>query len=101
MQKRGERSNKNYIRDAVRSSMREMKAEHSREGLEGLRGKLAAKGVSCEVSSNKRDLTFTRDSTGFKVNGSKLGRGFSAEGIERALELERSLEMTRNADRNF
>ena len=33
MQKRGERSNKNYIRDAVRSSMREMKAEHSREGF--------------------------------------------------------------------
>ncbi len=101
MQKRGERSNKKYIREAVQASMRELKEERSREGLSGLRGKLAEKGVSCAIASNKRDITFTRDSTGFKVNGSKLGRGFSAEGIERALEFGRSLEMTRNADRNF
>ncbi len=54
---------------------------------------LDAKGVSVSVAKGGRDLTFERRSTSLRVNGVKLGRGYSMAGIAGALGLRAALEL--------
>lgn len=89
LESRGIRTDKRYIREAVRSSV----AEVRREGGEGnrmrdLAERLSEKGVRMSLSKSGADLTFERLTSGRRANGATLGRGFSMAGIERGLGIE-------------
>lgn len=85
MELRGVRSDKQYLRDAVKASVREARQLPQEERAQAFKKALEGKGVRVSPSKGGKDLTFERKSTGLKVNGTKLGRGFSRSGIVRAL----------------
>ena len=85
MAARGVRSDKQYIREAVTASMREAVRIPEGNKVRALSDSLQAKGVKVAPAKNAQDLTFERVSTGMKVSGEKLGRGFSMDGILGAL----------------
>lgn len=85
MECRGVRSDKQYVRDAVRASVSEVAAAPRQNNVRALADALDAKGVKMTPSKNGRDFTFERKSTGIKVNGNKLGQGFSRRGLLKAV----------------
>lgn len=95
MAARGVRSDKQYLREAIKASVREASLGSGKNKVRALAESLDAKGVTMGVENNGSGFTFERRSTGFKVRGYKLGRGFSAAGIVRALGIEaaRVMEM--------
>lgn len=88
MARRGICSDKQYVRDAVRASVREVQNAPQENKVRALAESLNAKGVEMTVAKSGRDFTFTRKSTGTKVNGNKLGRGFSRNGLLKAVGME-------------
>lgn len=101
MEKRGIRSDKQYIREAVRVSVREVQAHPQKNNIRALAESLGKKGVTMTVSKNGKDFTFERRKSGLRVNGNKLGRGFSHGGIVRALGLEAARQMERALDESM
>lgn len=88
MAARGIRSDKQYVRDAIKASVAETKANPDPNKAKALAKSLDAKGVKITVAKSGRDFTFERKKTGRKVNGINLGRGFSMQGIAKGLGME-------------
>ncbi len=88
MARRGMRSDKQYVREAVKASVAEVTANPQQNNIRALAEALDAKGVKMSVAKGGRDFTFERKSTGTKVNGNKLGRGFSRSGLLKAVGME-------------
>ena len=100
MEARGVRTDKRYIREAVKASVAEVVAEPAGGNrMRELSARLERKGVSMTVSKGGGDLKFTRLSTGLAVNGTKLGRGFSMEGIARGLSVGVARAAAREVER--
>jgi hypothetical protein len=93
MAARGARSDKQYVREAVRASVTEARRAPEAERKRAFAAALDAKGVSVRAAKGGRDLTFERRKTGRKVNGVKLGRGYSMADIAGALGLRAGLEL--------
>lgn len=98
MARRGIRSDKQYVRDAIRTSVREVQSHPCDNNVRALAKYLQAKGVKMSVSRDGCDFAFRREKTGLKVNGNKLGRGFSHGGIAKALGMESTQMMVRAMD---
>lgn len=98
MEKRGIRTDKKYLRQAIKASIKEVKQYPSINKVRELSKALESKGVKMTLSKNGKDFTFERESTSRKVNGVKLGRGFSKAGIEKGLSagIEKSLERSKD-----
>lgn len=99
MAARGIRSNKSYIRDAIRASVSEVKNQPEVANKpRALAQALDAKGVKMSVTENGKDFSFERKSTGTKCRGYKLGRGYSMPGIARGLGINAARFMVRAMD---
>lgn len=96
MAARGIRSDKQYLRDAVKASVREAKASPAPNKVRVLAKSLDAKGVTMTVAKSGKDFTFERRKSGLKVSGTKLGRGFSMSGIAKGLDIEPSVQIARD-----
>lgn len=90
MAARGVKPNKEKMREAVKECVAEVRREDGANPVRALAGKLGERGVAMTTSKDGRDFRFERD--GLKVNGAKLGRGFSQQGIVAALEAGKALE---------
>lgn len=88
MRARGIRSDKQYLREAIIASMREVAAKPGEKPVRQLAASLEKKGVKMANSKDGNDLTFERVSTGRRVNGVSLGRGYSKAGIAAGLGSE-------------
>lgn len=95
MEGRGLRTDKRYIREAVRASVREVSRAPARERSAAFAKVLEAKGVRVDVPKGGGDLTFERVRSGTRVSGTKLGRGFSRPGIAHALGMAAARTMAR------
>lgn len=95
MEARGVRSDKQYVRDAVRASMAEVRTSPEPNKTGALARSLNAKGVKMSVSADGKDLVFERMSTGLKTRGTKLGRGYSMGGIVAGLGIRAALGICR------
>lgn len=78
-------SDKEYIRQAIRSSAKSAASAPVKTKAAAFSEELAKRGVGMARSGNGKDLTFARKRSGFRVNGVKLGRGFSPSGLKAAL----------------
>ena len=97
MRARGVVPHKDYIRSSVRKHMHDLRNERFRgNGMRELASRLGNDGIKMSVSSGGKRLTFEHD--GFKVGGSKLGRGFSVQGIEKGLQMEAQREIAQGRD---
>ena len=101
MAARGARSDKQYVREAVRASVAEARRAPETERKRAFAASLDAKGVSVKVAKSGKDLTFERRKTGRKVNGVKLGRGYSMAGIAGALGLRAALELENGVEESM
>lgn len=98
MAARGVKSDKAYIRQAVKASVKEAEASSSPNKMRALAESLDRKGVSLTRRSDGKGLEFERRSSGLKVRDYKLGRGYSAAGITRGLGIEGAKVMARAID---
>lgn len=90
MAARGVKPAKEAMREAVRECIGEVRRERCANPVRALAEKLDERGVKMTLGKGGRDFQFERD--GLKVNGSKLGRGFSQQGIAAALDAGKALE---------
>ena len=93
MAARGVRSDKQYLREAVAASIREVGADPSEKPAARFASALEAKGVKVRLAKEGDDLTYERRSTGFRANGVTLGRGYSKAAVTAALEKSVGLEV--------
>lgn len=98
MAARGVRSDKQYLREAIKASVKEVGGGGEGNKMRALAASLDRKGVSMTMSPSGKNLEFERRSTGLKVRDYKLGRGFSAEGIAKGLGIEGAKLMARSMD---
>ena len=98
MVKRWTLSDKQYIREAVKASVKEVNQHPQKNNVRALAQALDRKGVAMTVSKSGKDFTFERKRSGLKVNGVKLGRGFSQAGLTHALGMEAVRQMERSAE---
>lgn len=101
MARRGVRSDKQYIREAVKSSVREVCANPQENKVRTLAESLEKKGVKMTVAKSGKDFTFERSKTGTRVNGNKLGRGFSHAGLLKAVGMESAKVMVQTMDKSM
>lgn len=101
MARRGVRSDKQYIREAVKASVHEVQNVPQENKVRALSEALNAKGVKMTVAKGGKDFTFKRTSTGTKVNGNKLGRGFSRNGLLKAIGMESAMFMAQAMDESM
>lgn len=101
MKARGSRSDKTYLRQAVRASVREITADGAPHKMSELAESLEKKGVKMTRSKSGRGLVFERVKTGLRVSGYKLGRGFSAAGIAAGLGIKAGRAMEREAEQSM
>lgn len=88
MADRSARSDKQYIREAIAASLPEAKANRSQNKMRALSESLDRKGVEMHFDKKSKDLVFKRTSTGLKVRGYKLGRGYSVAGLAKGLGIQ-------------
>lgn len=98
MAARGVRSDKQYLREAIKASVKEVRGGGEGNKMRSLAASLDRKGVSMTVSPSGENLEFERRSSGLKVRDYKLGRGFSAEGIAKGIGIEGAKLMARSMD---
>ena len=96
MAARGVRSDKQYLREAIKASVKEVGGDSKGNKMRLLAASLDRKGVSMTISPSGKNLEFERRSSGLKVRDYKLGRGFSAEGIAKGLGIESAKFMARS-----
>lgn len=95
MAARGVRSDKEYIREAIKASVQDVQAYPDGNKLRFLARSLDGKGVGMTVTKDGKDFAFERKSTGRIVRGVKLGKGFSMAGIARAVGMEAAKQVVR------
>ena len=100
MRARGAIPEKDTLRSAIRDHVRQMRKEGFRgNGMRELAKRLhEASGIRMSLSSGGKRLAFENEATGFKCGGSKLGRGFSASGIEKAVAPQAQLQISQARD---
>lgn len=102
MHARGVQPDKAYIRQHVRQRVAEIsRDEPPGNRIRELAGRLEADGIKMSVGKGGRQVQFQRDGSGFKVGGSRLGRGFSMEGIARGLGMEAGRQLANEASREM
>lgn len=95
MARRGVESDKRYIRRCVKRRIAEISREQpGGNRMRELAHRLEADGVKMTLSKSGRQLQFQRGD-GFKVNGNRLGRGYSVGGIAKGLGVKLGLELVR------
>lgn len=95
---RNARSDKQYIREAIAASIPKAHACHEQNKVRALARSLDAKGVEMHISSDGKGLAFERKSTGRKVRGYKLGRGYSMAGIAKGLGIQAAMLTVRSME---
>ena len=95
MAARGVRSDKQYIREAIKASVRDVQACPDTNKVRALARSLDEKGVRMTVAKEGKDFVFERRSTGRAVRGVKLGKGFSMAGVARAVGMEGARQIAR------
>ena len=95
---RNARSDKQYIREAIAASIPEAHACHEQNKVRALARSFDAKGVEMHISSDGKGLAFERKSTGRKVRGYKLGRGYSMAGIAKGLGIQAAMLTARSME---
>lgn len=90
MLKRGVVPIKEQMRQTLRNHIREISRMERGNKVRTLAEKLQNKGIKMSLSKDKSQLKFEQN--GLYVNGVKLGRGFSMEGILHGLGVENKLE---------
>ncbi|MBQ9043459.1 MAG: relaxase/mobilization nuclease domain-containing protein [Eggerthellaceae bacterium] len=98
MAARGERAEKQYIREAVTVSMMEARGSVKGDAQRVFEKALEVKGVVVTASRNGDDYVYRRVKTGFRVSGHKLGRGFSMTGITKGLAKSAARNAARSVD---
>lgn len=88
MNKRGIRSDKQYIKEAIRASIKQIRSYPCVNKMQAFSDELTEKGVRVTKAKSGNDITFKRIKTRLKVNGAKLGQGYSKAGLEKGLDLE-------------
>lgn len=101
MAARGYRSDKQYIRDAIKASVKQVNSRSCSNRMQALSDELKKKGVRMTKAKSGTDITFEREKTGRKVNGVKLGRGYSMTGIAKGLGIEMGRNMAREISRDM
>jgi hypothetical protein len=99
--RRGLRSDKQYVREAVEASVHELRAQPQGNNVRALGESLDAKGVKMKVAKSGCDFTFERKKTGLKVNGNKLGRDFGQGRLVKALGMDGARLMIRTMDEDM
>lgn len=100
--RRGEKSDKAYIRERVSERVREIAAENpTGNRMRELSKRLEADGIEMTRSRSGKQLQFRRPGSGFKVNGNRLGRGFSPAGIAKGLGSAYVRTMAREAEQEM
>ena len=102
MRARGIEPDKDYIRSCVKRRIGEI----SRDAPEGnrmreLAARLKEDGVAMTMSKDRRQVQFQREGSRYKVNGFRLGRGFSPAGLAAGLGIETAKAMERAAERDM
>ena len=87
MARRGAKSEKEFVRAKVREAVKDIQQYPQTNPAKALSGRLEADGIKMRFSKNGNDLQFQHGT--FKVNGAKLGRGFSRRGIGTAIGIGR------------
>lgn len=100
MEARGIRSDKRYLREAIRASVKEVRSAGGDHRMRDLARSLEKKGVMMTRGA-RGGLVFERKSTSRKVSGYKLGRGFSAAGIASGLGIRVGRAMEREAEQGM
>lgn len=98
MAARGVRSDKQYLRKAIKASVKEARSGNEGNKMRSLAASLDRKGVSMTMGPSGENLEFERRNSGLKVRDYKLGRGFSAEGIAKGLGIEGAKLMAHSMD---
>lgn len=98
MIERGAVPEKAYIRAGIRAHIKAMASERFRgNGMRELARRLEAKhGIRMTLSSGRKRISFEHN--GFRVGGSRLGRGFSISGLEKALSQHLEREISREQE---
>lgn len=63
--------------------------------------RLKTDGIEMSVSKGGKQVSFQREGSGFKVGGSRLGRGFSMQGIAKGLGMEAGMQLVRAASQEM
>lgn len=100
MEQRGVRTDKRYLREAIRASVAEVREAGGDHRMRDLERSLEKKGVKMTRGA-RGGLVFERERTGFRSSGWKLGRGFSAAGIAAGVGLRAEREMEREAEQGM
>lgn len=98
---KGYRSDKQYIRDAIKASIKQVDSSTCSNRMQALSDELKKKGVRMTKARSSTDITFEREKTGRKVNGVKLGRGYSMTGIAKGLGIEISRNIAQEISRDI
>lgn len=92
MQARGILSKKELLRQRVAFHMRSVFMDAPGGNLlRELSHRLRQDGIHMSVSKSEKQLQFETED-GFKVNGNRLGRGYSMEGVARGLGMDQAME---------
>lgn len=98
MAKRGVKSEKDFIREHVREHVREIRAEAPMGNrMRELSNRLSSDGITMTQSKSGKQLQFHRQGSSFTVNGNRLGRGFSLDGIAKGLGMRSAMVIAREA----
>lgn len=102
MHARGVQSDKAYIRQHVRQRVTEISREApAGNRMRELASRLKADGIGMSVSRGGKQVRFQREGSGFKVGGSRLGRGFSMQGIAMGLGMKAGMQLAREASQEM
>lgn len=101
MAKRGIVSKKEMLRQRIALHVRSVSSEAPGGNLlRELSKRLKDDGIRMTVSKSEKQLQFETED-GLKVNGNRLGRGYSMEGISRGLGMDRGTRIEMNNDRSM
>lgn len=102
MFKRGLRTDKAYIRERVKRHVREIRSERSGGNpMRELSNRLEKDGIKMTFSKSGKQLQFQGRGGGYKVNGNRLGRGFSVSGIAKGLGIRSAIALAREAEQEM
>lgn len=102
MARRGAKADKTYIRERVGQRVREIEAEAPKGNrMRELSKRLEADGVRMTRSASGKQLQFRREGSAFKVNGNRLGRGFSPGGIAKGLGIRSAMALVHEIEQEM
>ena len=102
MAKRGVKADKEYIRERVSQRIHEISLEApAGNRMRELSKRLEADGIRMARSASGKQLQFSRKGSSFKVNGNRLGRGFSPSGIARGLGIRSTMVLAHEAEQEM